>query len=152
MLFREAPVFGVGMNEFEAFVGHVAHNSYLQAFTELGFLGGSLFAGAIFLGLAMLRSLKTESRCIIDPELRRLHPYLTGAVAGYATGMLSLTLNYIVPTYMILGIIAAYGRMTATKPSVANPRFDLQLLGRFGIVAVVFLAGITLFVRLFFQH
>lgn len=152
MLFRTAPVFGVGMNEYEIFVGHVAHNSYLQAFTELGVLGGTLFLGAFFLALTALRRMGTEGRRIVDPELRRLHPYLTGAIAGYATGMLSLTLNYIVPTYMILGLAAAFCRMTVTQPPVLATRFDLQLVGRFAGIAVLFLVGLTVFVRLFFQH
>jgi O-antigen ligase len=152
MLFREAPLFGVGMNEFEVFVGHVAHNSYLQAFAELGIFGGILFVGAFFVAFATLRSLGTQGRRIVDPELRRLHPYLTGAVAGYAVGMFTLTLNYIVPTYLVLGLAMSCGRLAATSPPVPTLCFDLKLMGRCAGVAVLFLVGLTIFVRLFFQH
>ena len=152
MLFREAPLFGVGMNEYELSVGHVAHNSYLQAFAELGIVGGILFVGAFFVAFATLRSLGTQGRRIVDPELRRLYPYLTGAVAGYAVGMFTLTLNYIVPTYLILGVASSCGHITVTNPPVPTASFDLRLVGRCAGVAVLFLVGLTIFVRLFFQH
>jgi len=152
MLFRDAPLFGVGMNQFEVFVGHVAHNSYLQALAELGLVGGALFLGAVYLGLTTVRSWNAGDRPVVDPELRRLHPYLTGAVTGYAVGMLTLTLNYIVPTYVILGVATAYGGMTQAQPPAQLARFDLRLAGRLVGLAVMFFLGLTIFVRLFFVH
>jgi hypothetical protein len=152
MLFREAPLFGVGMNQFEVLVGHVAHNSFLQAFAELGLFGGTIFLGAFFLSLATLRTLSAGGRRIVDPELRRLHPYLSGAVAGYAVGMFTLTLNYIVPTYVVLGLASACGRMTVAQPPAPSTRFELSLAGRLAGVAFLFLVGLTIFVRVFFQH
>jgi hypothetical protein len=152
LLFRDAPLFGVGMNEFEIFVGHVAHNSYLQGFAELGLFGGALFLGAFCLAVANLSRSGSKGRQIVDPELRRLHPYLTGAVTGYAVGMFSLTLNYIVPTYMILGLVSAWNRVAVTDPATPPVPFDLSLTRRFATLALVFLVGLTLFVRVFFQH
>ena len=152
LVFREAPLFGVGMNEFEKHVGHVAHNSYLQGFAELGLIGGTLFLGAVFLAVTNFRRAGTGGREIVDPELRRLHPYLTGAVTGYAVGMFSLTLNYIVPTYVILGLAAVWNRVAVTKPAIPPAPFDLRLVRRFLALALVFLVGLTLFVRVFFKH
>jgi hypothetical protein len=152
LLFRDAPLFGVGMNEFEKFVGHVAHNSYLQGFAELGLIGGALFLGAVFLAVTNVRRAGTGGREIVDPELRRLHPYLTGAVTGYAVGMFSLTLNYIVPTYMILGLAAVWNRVAVTRPYDPPAQFDLRLVRRFLALALFFLVGLTLFVRVFFKH
>src|SRR5262249_44650933 len=133
-------------------VGHVAHNSYLQAITELGIVGGSLFLGAFVIAWKTLRSLGAKGRRIVDPELRRLHPYLTGAFAGYTVGMLTLTLNYVVPTYVVLGLATACGRMTLTRPTAPALRFDLRLAGRILGITVLFLVGLTVFVRLLFQH
>jgi hypothetical protein len=152
MLFRDAPLFGVGMNKYDESVGHVAHNSYLQAFAELGVFGGILFIGGFACALGSLRRLGLKGRQILQPELRRLHPYLAGALAGYAVGMLSLTLNYIVPTYMMLGLAAGYCQMTPVRPPLQASRFDLRLVGRFVWISLLFLAGIYLFVRVFFQH
>jgi hypothetical protein len=152
LLFRDAPVFGVGMNEFEVFVGHVAHNSYLQGFAELGLFGGALFLGAFFLAVANLSRTRRKGSAITDPELRRLHPYLTGAVAGYAVGMFTLTLNYIVPTYMILGLVSAWNRVSVTGPGAPPDPFDLRLVRRFATLALLYLVGLTVFVRIFFTH
>jgi O-antigen ligase len=152
LLFREAPLFGVGMNEFEKFVGHVAHNSYLQALVELGLFGGTFFLGAVFLAVTNLRRAKTGGCEIVDPELRRLHPFLTGAVTGYAVGMFSLTLNYVVPTYTILGLAAAWNRVAVTRPATPSAPFDLRLVRRFLLVALLLLVGLSLFVRVFFKH
>lgn len=152
MLFRDAPLFGVGMDKYEEFVGHVAHNSYLQAFAELGLFGGILFLGAFVCALGPLRRLGLEKRRIRNPELSRLHPYLTGAAAGYAIGMLSLTLNYIVPTYMILALAGSFTQMANAEPPLPPARFDLRLAGRIAGIGLLFLTGLYLFVRVFFQH
>ncbi len=37
ILFRHHPIFGVGLDQYEAELGQVAHNSYVQCYTELGF-------------------------------------------------------------------------------------------------------------------
>jgi hypothetical protein len=152
LLFRDAPLFGVGMNEFEKLVGHVAHNSYLQALVELGLFGGTLFLGAVFLAVMNLHRAKTGGCEIADSDLKRLHPYLTGAVTGYAVGMFSLTLNYIVPTYMILGLAAAWNRVATTRPPTPPAPFDLRLVRRFLALSLFFLVVLTLFVRVFFKH
>jgi hypothetical protein len=152
ILFRKAPLFGVGLDKYEEFVGHVAHNSYLQAFTELGIFGGILFVGAFVCALGPLRRLGLKNRRILQPELSRLHPYLTGAAAGYAIGMLSLTLTCIVPTYMILAMAGSFTQMVSAHPPLGAERFDLRLLGRLVGIGLLVLAGIYLFVRVFFQH
>jgi O-antigen ligase len=152
MLFRGAPLFGIGANKYSDEVGHVAHNSYLHAFTELGLLGGTLFVGAFACALGALARLRRGQRRIVLPELARLHPYLTGTLAGYASGMLFLTLNYIVPTYTMLGLAATYAQMTDVRPPLAPVRCDTRLAGRLLLLSLGFLAGMYVFVRLFFHH
>src|SRR5260370_4333302 len=48
MFFQQAPLFGIGMDAYPTVSFHVAHNSYLHCYVELGLLGGTLFAGAVF--------------------------------------------------------------------------------------------------------
>src|ERR1700733_11820586 len=50
-LFTHSPLFGIGEGNFLPMVGNVAHNSFVQCFTELGFFGGMLFLGAFYLAL-----------------------------------------------------------------------------------------------------
>ena len=48
---REAPFFGIGQGGFVDEVGHAAHNSFLNCYTELGIFGGTLFLGTFFFAL-----------------------------------------------------------------------------------------------------
>lgn len=148
MQFRQSPLFGIGVNEYDKNVGHVAHNSYIHMFVEQGFLGGFFYVGAFALALESLYRIGVGRR-ILDPELRRLHPYLLGVVAAWATGMLSLTLCYIIPTYTMLALAVVYRRLTATIPPMPTPRFDAPLALRLGGLSIAVFIGLNLFVRFF---
>lgn len=148
MLFREQPLFGIGVDNYAREVGHVAHNSFLHAFTEMGLFGGVLFLGAFFVVLASLFCLG-RGRQIVDPELRRLHPFLLAITAAYAGGMLFLTLCYIMPTYTVLGLGTVYLRAATTEPPMPREHFDGRLLKRMLIASAVFLVIIYIFVRAF---
>ncbi len=132
VLFREAPLFGIGVDEYDQQVGHVAHNSYIHAFVEMGFFGGFFYVGAFALALESFVRYGTGGRHILDPELRRLYPYLFAMLAAYAVGMLSLTLCYIIPTYTMLGLAIVYRRMTVAAPPLPVPRCDASLVLRLG--------------------
>jgi O-antigen ligase len=149
-LFKDAPLFGIGQGQYDKEVGLVAHNSYLHMFTELGFGGGVLFLGAAALSLGLLYRIRRGSgRTIVDPDLRRLHPYLVGMVAGYAAGMMTLTLSYIVPTYTVFALSSAYTSMARTTPATATVRFDARLLGQLCGLGALTLAGFYVLIRLF---
>src|ERR1043165_4123958 len=118
---REHPVFGKGMSlpkeednlnrRPDQQREHLAHNSYLQAFADLGVFGGCLFIGAFFtLGWSLLR-LGQPNRLILHQEMRTLQPYALAGIATYCVGMLSLSICYTVPTYLMLGFGAAYSQI-----------------------------------------
>lgn len=146
--FRSAPLLGIGRGAFAKTAGLVAHNSYLHTFAELGFLGGTCFVGAFWIVLAALGRLGAGRR-ILDPDLRHLYPYLLGAIAGYATGMMSLTLVYILPTYSILALATVYLGMVRTDPPAAAMHLDARLVQRMVLASVCCLAGLYVFVRIF---
>jgi O-antigen ligase len=150
MLFREAPLFGVGTNNFDQFSDHVAHNSYLQAFAEMGFFGGLCFLGVVYAPLAGLYRLGRGGRQLLQPELRRLHPFLLGAVVAWAVGMMTLTLTYLMPTYAMAGLAGVFLPMAVAWPPAPAERLDLRLLARLAVGGVCFLVGMFIFVRLSF--
>jgi O-antigen ligase len=153
VLMREAPLFGVGVGSFDKRIGLVAHNSYLQCLVELGVFGGVLFVGAFYLAVAQLRRLGDRRKHVFtDPETARLYPYVFGAVVCYAVGMMSLTLSYIVPTYTVLALATVFVRTAPVGPPLPAVHFNLRLVGRMFAVAVVGIAGLYLFVRLFVVH
>ena len=47
-LFRQAPLFGIGMNQYAEHFLLVAHNSFVEMYVELGFFGGTLFSGIFY--------------------------------------------------------------------------------------------------------
>jgi O-antigen ligase len=157
--FRENALFGQGMSlaKEDDLVRrrpdeeriHEAHNSFLQTFADLGLLGGCLLAGAFFTAGWSLYRWGAPNRMILDPELRALQPYLLAGIASYVLGMMTLSIGYIVPTYMMLALSVAYTQM-AGRVCLAPPtplRFDLPHLGRMAAAGVGMLACIYVFVR-----
>jgi len=112
---RDYPILGVGQGMLPEYTRLVAHNSYIHAFTELGLIGGTLFVSMVFLAIAQLYSLRKHEASIQDPEMRRFRSYLLATVCGYAAGIMLLSRLYIVPTYMLFALAAAY--LAQTEPS-----------------------------------
>jgi putative inorganic carbon (hco3(-)) transporter len=128
---------------------HLAHNSYLQGFADLGVFGGCLFVGAFVTAGWSLYRFGGREQLLLDPELKSIQPYLFAGLASYGLGMLSLSICYNIPTYLLLGLSVAYTRM-ADRAALLPPtplRFDPPLLGRFAAAGVFTLASIYVFVR-----
>ncbi|MGH7194774.1 MAG: O-antigen ligase family protein [Candidatus Saccharimonadales bacterium] len=148
-MLRANPFFGLGYYLFAGQAGQVAHNSYVQAFAELGFFGGTIFLGAWCWAVLIPYRLGQGGRLFADHELCRLRPYLLAAVAGYAGGMGTLTRIDVVPTYLVLGLSSAYTGLAQTDPPLERVRLDGKLVVRSVQISVLFLAAIYLFVHVF---
>jgi O-antigen ligase len=107
---------GLGAGEYVEEAGLAAHNSFVQAYVELGLFGGSAFFVAFLSAARMLYRLRREGRPPRSPRLAVFPPYLLAAVVGYCGGMFSLSRNYVVPTYLCLGIAEAYLALAMPKP------------------------------------
>src|SRR5205085_157348 len=86
----------------------------------------------------------------IDPELRRLHPFLSGTLIAYTIGICFLSRGYIVPTYMILGLAVVYQRLH-TKQVVVSPlpKWTIFAWPRLAGLSCCFLIASYTFVRMF---
>jgi len=141
------PLFGIGTNQFVEMFGRVAHNAFIQGFAEMGFFGGSLFLGAYLHALLAVYRLDPDRAPEIDPELTRMRPCVLAAVAGYAVNMMTLSLNYIVPTYTILGIAAGLLQVAeAEHPGAAGPT-GFAFVRRTVVAAAVYLALMFVYTR-----
>jgi O-antigen ligase len=151
--FRESPLFGIGMENYRQFSSHVAHNSFLHCYVELGLIGGSLFVGAFYLaarGMFELRRRHDDPDASeLDPELKRLHPFLMAMLVGYTIGICFLSRTYIVPTYMMLGLAVVYLRLHSTQTLVPITTWNRFIWPRLAGVSVSFLVGAHVFVRMF---
>ncbi len=93
---------GLGNGWFVDNFGLVAHNSFVQAYVEFGLLGGGGFLGAFLLSAYILyrfgKGVDAPSWAI------QARHYAFAAVVAYAVGCYSITRNFVVPTYLTLGI------------------------------------------------
>lgn len=149
LLFRQSPLFGIGQNRYAEEVGLVAHNSFVHGFTELGLFGGTLFAGTFYYAMATLQKLGKWKSLIIDPELGRLRPYLMAIVAAYATCLLTISRNYILPTYMLLGLVSVYLSLVTQGTPLRPMRVGAALAWRFMAISAAFVIVAYTFIRTF---
>lgn len=144
-------LFGIGEGRFIELSDHVAHNSYIHAFVELGFAGGTLFFGAFFIPALTFFLMKRHDFQIDHPELRRMFPYIAAILADWLMGMSSLSRCYVPSTYLIAGLCAAYinlvgfYRLHPRPLLVLNARTVKPWLACSGALLV----GAYLFVRVF---
>jgi O-antigen ligase len=151
-LMKENPVFGVGMNNFIKHRDLVAHNSFMHCYAELGFLGGTVFFGTFFFALWALFRLNSRKVVVLDPLSRQLNPYLFSFVAGAVTIMMTLSRTYIVPTYLILGVVTAHLRNVVTLPELDLRRLNSRLVQRVAVASVGFLVVIYVTCRLLVRY
>lgn len=139
------PVTGIGVGEYADEVGQVAHNSFVHAYVELGLLGGAFFLGAFVLGVVGLQRARPA-----DPLLARLRPFVVAILVGYAGGIFSISRDYIVPTYLVLGVVDAYLRCAypAPPPWLAVTR---RTWGRLAAIGVVGFLGLRLLTQVLFS-
>lgn len=146
-------LFGIGEGQMVELAGLVAHNSYIHAFVELGFFGGTLYLGSFLFSALGLYRVRRNLDSLADPELRRMLPYVSAIMAAWCVGMLSLSLCYSPATYMIVGLGAAYVNLAGyyrarPRPIVQIDYLMAQRLGMcsFGVLLAAF-AAVKVFAR-----
>ena len=147
VLFMRAPCFGIGTGQFYQTIGKVVHNTYLQSYSELGFFGGTLFLTAFCYALLALYRLGVRRDEVLDPELRRLGPYLMGLVGGFMGCMMTMSLSEMLPTYTVLGLVVSYVGLTRLRPPPLDlPRFNLGFVCRMALLSALTLVAFRFYV------
>jgi O-antigen ligase len=146
-LMRTSPLFGIGEGQITENLGLVAHNSFVHSYAELGVLGGTVFTAIWFLSVVITFRLTTDRALRLPAEVRRMGPCMLAIVVSYIVGMMSLSRCYIVPTYTVVGMVAAYGRIGAVASSAAVPPLDRRLLWRLVLVSAAWLIALMLVVH-----
>jgi putative inorganic carbon (hco3(-)) transporter len=148
VLFHRSPLFGIGPGQLAEANGLVAHNSYVQAFGELGMVGGILFIGALYVPFSDLARLGGLIHKPIGLKRDAWTGCLLAILVGYVIGMYSLTRVYEVSTYAIIGLIVAFtGLLAAQNPDIALIRGRVLVRRVIGVslLCLIWLEG---FVRL----
>jgi O-antigen ligase len=151
--FKSSPLFGVGVNQYANYAGgKVAHNSFVSAFVELGFVGGSLFLGVFAISGWSLWKLCKRRHEIAEPAVRHFLPYTVALLAAYCVAMMSLSRSFEVPTFMIAGCAAAHVRLAQAGTSLRKgDRFDSNLIMKTGAAGFAFLLFIYLYIKFFYR-
>jgi len=148
VLFNQYPLFGIGMEQYAENVGLVAHNSFVHAYVELGFLGGTCFLTVFAFSLRTLHSLQDDKKLRTESRLWRSRDLLTGAFAAFAVGFLSLSRCYFVPTYLLFGLATSYFNLIEGKRSQKAETIDQKTLLRYLGISIAALIVLHLFLRL----
>ena len=146
--------FGIGEGMYADVAGLVAHNSYVHAYVELGFIGGTFFLGCFFIPALAIFTIIRKKQPIEHAELQRMMPYLAGMTAGWCMSMMSLSRCYMPTTYMICGTLAVFLNLAGYYRRHPAPiqQFDRPLAERLMFASVGLLGAFFVFVRLFSNY
>jgi O-antigen ligase len=150
-LFKESPLFGVGYMMFSEHVGHVAHNSFLHAYVELGFFGGLMFLGLFAIVGWSMWNLRHQRYEIEHPGLLHFLPFAIAILVAFSISMMSLSRCYVAPTYLIAGSAAAYERLARPQALLSPIEFNGKVLMTLGIVSVGFIALVYLYINVLYR-
>ena len=148
---RSNPIFGIGMEKYadEIGAGLGAHNSYVECYVELGFVGGSCFVGAWALAFWLPYRLQQYQQHVRDLDLKRFGPFLLAIIASYIVGMFSSHRSYQPPTYAFLGLAAAYVHLASAFVPLSVLVEGKRLLPRLLLLGMATVVGHDLFIRIF---
>ena len=142
-----ALLFGTGQGSYGDIAGLVAHNSFVHAYVELGLFGGTLFFGCFFFAGMQLYRMGRMSELVENPDLLRLRPFMCALLAGWVTSIMSLSRCYVVPTYLMLGTLAAYLNLVWIHTESGQPLviWNNGHTVRLGIASGMAFSGLYLF-------
>lgn len=141
------PLFGSGQGTYVEIAGLVAHNSYVEAYTELGLLGGSLFSALFAYALWVYHRLGRAEEFKAAGSLTRFRPFGAAVLVAFAVGMYSLSRLYTQPMYTVFGITAAYFALVSERVPGLIPPLSWKMTAALAAVGVGLLMALYLFVR-----
>ena len=147
-MFLHQPLFGIGSHRYDEYMGHVAHNSFIHSYVELGMFGGTVFLSAFYLAFWTPWRIGGRDVPTLSTTLSRLRPYVMAIVAGYAGGLMSLSCPYTIPTYTVLGTAAVFVVLAEREFNVPVARLNGKLGKRLVLLSIGFIVTAQVAVRL----
>jgi putative inorganic carbon (HCO3(-)) transporter len=148
-MLKSSPIWGVGFGAFTEHHEHVAHNSFVHCFAELGLVGYFVWLTVIALTWTEVSTLAAETAGVPG---RSIVPYARAmrlAMVGFIVGAFFLSRGYGVMFFLVLGLGTALGDIARREGQITLPSHPLLWIGRVGVfeVASIVLAWLT--VRIF---
>jgi O-antigen ligase len=146
VLMHHSPIFGIGYNTYGAWVGHVAHNSFVHAYVELGLLGGTLFLAAWYVPLRRLSGLRGDANSEASSSTAAWLPCILSIVGSQAVGLVTLSRCYVTPTYVVIGLAHVFVRLREREQPLERTKQTVSWM-HVSAVGVLALVMIEVFVR-----
>lgn len=129
-VFQSHPLFGVGYGQFiEGEMDHTAHNSFVLAFSETGFLGATIW---VCLFLAAFRELM-----LMRKETRRGPPFLdeyvdsmTGALIAWQVAAFFLSQTFKPLSFILMALVVSGQNALAREGVTLKNRWGLRQVGQ----------------------
>jgi O-antigen ligase/polysaccharide polymerase Wzy-like membrane protein len=142
-MFRHNPVFGVGARQFTEHHFLTAHNTYVLAFSELGFPGLVLFVAIIYLTMKVLIVGLRELRTVPGSAAATVWGMsLFASMAGILMQINSLSFLYHPVLWIFFGLVGAW----CSAIRYHRPEFQVRLSWRDMAIIV---GGCAIFVMVF---
>lgn len=106
--------FGVGPGWYVESEGLLAHNSFINAYVELGVAGGGFFLLAFVSAVWMIDRLGKDSP--VPQWAIAMRPPMLAIILAYSAGCFSLSRHLVLPTYLVLGLVTAYLNLSGDPP------------------------------------
>jgi hypothetical protein len=143
-LFKESPIFGVGQGQFAQYHHLTAHNSYVLALAETGFIGFMLWAGVVYISFKTLLLAVLRYRNVPEAEVaQRWGMAMLASLAGLSVGIFFLSFSWHYVFWIYVGLVAAYYSAIRTH----DPEFRVTM-GWLDWLAVAFI-GVSMFTLLY---
>ncbi len=156
-IWKQYPLFGLGEGLLVDELRVVTHNSFLHCFAELGFLGGAAFVSCFLaagIGLWRLRNddagVLTGSTTYESEQLAHHRTYIFAALVAYIAGILTLSRQFVVPTYLVLGLAAS--AFSSYTPTARRMRFENRFIVTALLVSCLSLAAFYVTIRVFIRR
>ncbi|QEG36045.1 O-antigen ligase family protein [Bythopirellula goksoeyrii] len=140
-LFFNNPIVGVGPGEYENQIGKACHNSFIQAYAELGCLGGALFVVAFFssVKLSYLTRRKYTNDELADTQVPSAIFIIPALIIAYITSISTLNQVYACHTYLILGLSTIAASVFGLFDGEAQTPYRASLIASLGKTTCVFI-------------
>ena len=146
-LWKNTLTFGIGQGMYSEEVGHVAHNSFVHCYVELGLFGGTMFFGCFYFAIRTLLEQRGEPEIASDEVALGRTMLSLAIVSGAAASMLSLSRAYTIPPYLVLGLATATIDLNGQQAPFSLPQFDYFNSRRLAIAGALFIVATFVFMR-----
>jgi O-antigen ligase len=148
LMVRSHPIQGVGTDNFTVYHGHTAHNSYVLAAAEQGFVGLVLWASVLYLCFKVAALAKRKPDTEEDRERFIWGTALFASLVAAAISMLFLSLTYHPLVWILFGLSAGLYSVAKKRDPDWTIRYTGGQLTLVMVACVLFLVAVNVVVRL----